>query len=172
MVAENENGAAESGGRIDVIGKGIGEIRSKVLKNLNFPTFPRNITCTRTIPAAPPAAPLYGEFTEEHNVDEIETISTRPPRFLAGIASYRIMRGVKLAIVCEVDVDDAVFAWEFNDTPIRGNSQKYAIEANGKRCSILYVSDADQGLYRCRATNGAGSATSYGYVTVLGWRRK
>jgi hypothetical protein len=56
---------------------------------------------------------------------------------------------------------------EFNDQTIRTNTGEYRIETRGNK-SMLSINQPKQGIYKVRATNVAGAATSYAYLTVIG----
>jgi hypothetical protein len=142
------------------------------------------------------APPVYAEFTEEHNVDEIESIDIRPPKFVQvhmnSVLSHLTLlcRESPAIALCVGSNWRFVLKWtrtyylngtpnsfiyvfcarrQYNDLPLPTNG-RYRVEEWAHRQSVLTVDNAEQGIYKCRAVNGAGAATSYGYVTVLGER--
>jgi hypothetical protein len=125
---------------------------------------------------------MAGEYTEEHNVDEIELTDIAPPKLVKGLASYRVTKSVQLTLHCVVQssVGDrctvtedvclqvpCIFRWSINghtiDGDIRGRVHVHTTDTD----STLTVTSPDAGEYRVQATNGAGAATSYGCVNII-----
>lgn len=73
---------------------------------------------------------------------------------------------VSKTVIVKFPQNNCKFCRSFNDKAVN-ESIGYRVETRGNR-SVLLVDVPEEGIYKVRAINNGGVATSYGYTTVLG----
>lgn len=98
-----------------------------------------------------------------------------PPVFTQAPLNHSALVGENLTLNCgpvESLTTDVQFSWFFEMTPIAPSDSRVTLDGSGTALSaslvLRHLTYADEGTYRCTASNVAGNSTQTTYVTITG----